>query len=231
MEFQLSEEEFRNNRLKNLRLKGLGPRADVRAGFFRKMSQDARPNRLDGVITSKTLITHFITHKMENNMNHTASPRLDHLQQSPDLVKKLIDISMATTHSGHIERGLCLLVDIRASQLNGCAFCLDMHVKEARIQGERELRLHHLAVWRESPLFTAKERAALAWTEALTRLPRTGISDELYAEVRKEFSEIALSTLTFHVTGINAWNRINVAFRTMPGTRDEALGLDKAGLA
>jgi AhpD family alkylhydroperoxidase len=164
-------------------------------------------------------------------MNHNVSPRLDHSAQSPELIRKLVDFSVAISKSGHIDPGLCLLVDIRASQMNGCAFCLDMHVKEARLHGERELRLHHIAIWRESPLFTSKERAALAWTEALTEIPRTGISDDLYAEVREEFSEKELSTLTFRVTGINAWNRVNVAFRTRPGTQDKAFGLDKAGLA
>ena len=115
--------------------------------------------------------------------------------------------------------------------MNGCAFCLDMHVKEATRHGERELRLYHVAIWRESPLFTPKERAALAWTEALTQMAPTGISDELYAEVREQFSEKELSTLTFRVMGINAWNRANVAFRTAPGVLDKAFGLDKAGLA
>jgi len=163
-------------------------------------------------------------------MSHTQS-RLSFAEQSPDLVKKLQDFSIAIAKSGHIETGLALLVDIRASQMNGCAFCLDMHVKEAKLHGERELRLYHVAIWRESPLFTPKERAALAWTEALTQMAPTGISDELYAEMREHFSEKELSTLTFRVMGINAWNRANVAFRTAPGVRDKAFGLDKAALA
>jgi AhpD family alkylhydroperoxidase len=165
-------------------------------------------------------------------MSHTnTQSRLNHLQQSPELVKKLQDFSMAIANSGHIEQGLSHLVDIRASQMNGCAFCLDMHAKEAKLHGERELRLYHVAIWRESPLFTPKERAALAWTEALTQIAQTGISDELYAEVREQFSEKELSTLTFRVMGINAWNRANVAFRPTPGAHDKAFGLDKAGLA
>ena len=165
-------------------------------------------------------------------MSHTnAQTRLNYMQQSPELVKKLVDFSMAIANSGHIEPGLSHLVDIRASQMNGCAFCLDMHAKEAKLHGERELRLYHVAIWRESPLFTPKERAALAWTEALTQIAQTGISDELYAEVREQFSEKELSTLTFRVMGINAWNRANVAFRPTPGAHDKAFGLDKAGLA
>ena len=163
-------------------------------------------------------------------MSHTQS-RLSFAEQSPDLVKKLQDFSIAIAKSGHIETSLAFLVDIRASQMNGCAYCLDMHVKEAKRHGERELRLYHVAIWRESPLFTPKERAALAWTEALTQMAPTGISDELYAEVREQFSEKELSTLTFRVMGINAWNRANVAFRTAPGVLDKAFGLDKAGLA
>ncbi|HEY2345737.1 MAG TPA: carboxymuconolactone decarboxylase family protein [Xanthomonadaceae bacterium] len=157
--------------------------------------------------------------------------RLNYMQQSPDLARKLQDLSMAIAGSGQIEPGLSHLVDIRASQMNGCAFCLDMHVKEAKVDGERELRLYHVAIWRESPLFTPKERAALAWTEALTVIAPTGVSDELFAEMREHFSEKELSTLTFRVMCINAWNRANVAFRTTPGAYDKAFGLDKAGLA
>lgn len=160
---------------------------------------------------------------------HT-QPRLNYQQQSPELFKKLIDLGTAIANSGQLDKGLSLLVDIRASQMNGCAFCLDMHVKQAKIHGERELRLHHVAIWRESPLFTARERAALAWTEALTQMAPTGVPDELYAEVREQFSERELSTLTFVVMAINAWNRVNVAFRTAPGVADKAFGLDKAGL-
>lgn len=165
-------------------------------------------------------------------MSHTHSePRLSHVEQSPELVKKLQDLSMAISNSGHIEIGLSHLVDICASQMNGCTFCLDMHVKEAKLHGERELRLYHLAVWRESPLFTPKERAALAWTEALTRIAPTGTSDELYAELCEHFNEKEIATLTFRVMTINAWNRLNVAFRTPPGRVDKIYGLDKAGLA
>jgi AhpD family alkylhydroperoxidase len=165
-------------------------------------------------------------------MSHTNDQsRLDYVEQSPELVKKLQEFSIAIANSGHIEPLLSHLVDIRASQMNGCAFCLDMHVKEAKLHGERELRLYHVAIWRESPLFTPKERAALALTEALTQIAPTGISDELYAEVREQFSEKELSTLVFRVMGINAWNRANVAFRTTPGARDKTFGLDKAGLA
>src|SRR5690348_10112136 len=134
------------------------------------------------------------------------NPRVNLMEHSPELVKKLVDFSQTMAKSGRLEPKLALLVDIRASQMNGCAFCVDMHVKEAKLHGERELRLHHVAIWRESPLFTPKERAALAFTEALTQIAPIGISDELYAEVREQFSEKELSTLTFRVMTINAWN-------------------------
>ena len=164
-------------------------------------------------------------------MNHVENqPRLNLAEQSPELVKKLVDLSMSIAKSGHIEPLLSHLVDIRASQMNGCAFCLDMHVKEAKLHGERELRLYHVAIWRESPLFSAKERAALALTEALTQIAPSGISDELYAEVRSQFSEKELAALVFRVMTINAWNRANVVFRTTPGSADKAFGLDKAEL-
>jgi len=122
------------------------------------------------------------------------------------------------------------LVTIRASQINGCAFCLDMHVKEAKIHGERELRLYHLAIWRESTLFTPRERAALAWTEALTTLSPLGVSDDIYESVRAQLSEEEVSDLSFLIIAINGWNRLSIAFRMVPGSADAAYGLTKAGL-
>jgi AhpD family alkylhydroperoxidase len=164
-------------------------------------------------------------------MSHEPQARLNYMQQAPELFKKLVDVSMAIGGGGHLDPTVSHLVDIRASQLNGCAFCLDMHTKQAKLHGERELRLYHVAIWRESPLFSPKERAALAWTEALTQLAPTGVSDAVYAEARAQFSEKELSYLTYQVMTINAWNRVNVAFRSVPGTQDKAFGLDKAGLA
>ncbi len=158
------------------------------------------------------------------------SLRIDYQQQSPDLFRKFVEFSLALRKSA-IEAPLRHLVDVRASQLNGCAFCLDMHVKEATIDGERPLRLHHVAAWRESGLFTARERAALAWTEALTQLSPLGVSDDSYQHALTQFTEKELSDLTFHVMSINAWNRLNVGFRVPPGIYDKAFGVDKSGLA
>jgi AhpD family alkylhydroperoxidase len=158
------------------------------------------------------------------------SQRIDYIKQSPELFRKFVEFSLLVDQAA-IEAPIRDLVAIRASQINGCGFCVDMHVKQARLHGERELRLHHLPIWRESTLFAPRERAALAWTEALTRLPEHGVPDDLYDRVRNELSEKELSDLSFAVMAINAWNRVNVAFRTVPGAQDKAFGLDKAGLA
>ena len=158
------------------------------------------------------------------------SQRVDYQQQSPELFKKFVEFNLLAKQSA-IEESICDLVSIRTSQINGCAFCLDMHVKQATIHGERPLRLHHLASWRESQLFIPRERAALAWTEALTQLPPQGVPDEIYDRVRTQLSEKEISDLTFVVMAINAWNRINVGFRTVPGSYDKAFGLEKAKLS
>lgn len=157
------------------------------------------------------------------------SQRLAYFEVSPELANQYRDFSMSLKKSA-VVREFDDLVSIRASQINGCAFCVDMHVKQASIHGERALRLHHIAIWRESSLFTPRERAALAWTEALTTLAPHGVSDAVYDAVRAELSEAEISDLTFLVVGINGWNRLNVAFRTPPGSADKEYGLDKAGL-
>jgi AhpD family alkylhydroperoxidase len=156
--------------------------------------------------------------------------RINYMEQSPELFKKFIEFSLALKHST-IEEPIQDLIAIRASQINGCGFCVDMHVKQAKIHGERELRIHHLPIWRESTLFTPRERAALAWTEVLTRLPEHGVPADVYDRVRTQLSEKELSDLTFSVMGINAWNRVNVGFQSVPGSHDAAFGLTKANLA
>ncbi|KIP90554.1 carboxymuconolactone decarboxylase family protein [Pseudomonas fluorescens] len=155
--------------------------------------------------------------------------RIDYFKQSPQASNKLVELTMQLSKKPLLA-DLAHLIMLRASQLNGCAFCVDMHVKEAKIHGERELRLHHIAVWRESQLFSPIERAALAWTEALTQLPSHGVPESLYADVRKQFSEQDLSDLSFLIVAINGWNRLNVAFQAVPGSSDEVFGLTKANL-
>jgi len=156
--------------------------------------------------------------------------RINYIQQSPELFRRFMDFSNQLKESV-IEESIRDLVAIRASQINGCGFCVDMHVKEARMHGERELRIHHLTIWRDSTLFAPRERAALAWTEALTQLDAHGVADDIYERVRTQFSEKELSDLTFDVMAINGWNRASIAFRTVPGSADKAFGLDKANLA
>src|SRR5262245_50282778 len=155
--------------------------------------------------------------------------RINYMEQSPELFKKFIEFSNALKQCA-IEETIRNLVAIRVSQLNGCGFCLDMHVKQARLRDERELRIHHLPAWRESTLFSPRARAALAWAEVLTRLPEQGVSDDTYERVRTQLSEKELSDLTFVVMSTNAWNRVNVGFKTVTGSYDAVWGLDKARL-
>jgi AhpD family alkylhydroperoxidase len=117
-----------------------------------------------------------------------------------------------------IEKKLQHLVEFRVSQINGCAYCLDMHSKDLRAEGETEQRLYMISAWRESPVYSDRERAALAWAEAVTVLGDGHVSDEVYNEARKQFSEQELIDLTMCVVAINGWNRLNIAFRTEAGT-------------
>jgi len=120
--------------------------------------------------------------------------------------------------SSGLERSLINLIDIRVSQINGCAYCLDMHVKDAKADGEREERIYQLPVWKETPYYTQRERAALLWAETLTLLSETGVPEDVYEQVRGHFSEKELVALTHAINTINSWNRFNVAFRTPPGS-------------
>jgi AhpD family alkylhydroperoxidase len=122
---------------------------------------------------------------------------------------------------GAIEHSLLELVKLRASQINNCGFCIDMHARDARRAGEQEQRLYGLSAWRESPFYSDRERAALAWTEALTRLADGHVSDELYAATREHFSEEELVDLTMAIVTINGWNRIAHAFGAIPGSYRE----------
>lgn len=155
--------------------------------------------------------------------------RFNYSNLSQKTFQKLFELSMCAKES--IDRTLQDLINIRASQINGCAFCLDMHMKEAKIHGERELRLYHTSVWRESHLFSDKERAALEWTEAVTLLHGHGISDEVYNKVREHLSEQEISDITMSICVINMWNRLNISSPNKAGSLDEMFGLNKAGLS
>ena len=155
------------------------------------------------------------------------SQRLNYFQVSADLSKHYMDFSASLKKKAVIKE-FNDLVTIRASQINGCGFCLDMHVKQAKIRGERELRLHHVAIWRESTEFSPRERACLAWTEALTTLGAHGVPDDIYERVRTQLSEKDISDLSFAIMAINGWNRLNVEFQAEQGSAKKAYGLDKA---
>jgi len=116
-----------------------------------------------------------------------------------------------------LEQSLLDLVNFRVSQINGCAYCLDMHSKDLRAHGETEQRLYMMDAWRESPVYTDRERAALAWAEAVTRLEKQNVPDDVYEEALTQFSEEELVDLTMAVNGINSWNRLNISFRTHAG--------------
>jgi AhpD family alkylhydroperoxidase len=142
--------------------------------------------------------------------------RLDYRKASPGVAQAMFALEkhMTTTR---IEKPLYELIKIRASQINGCAYCLDMHTQDARIGGETEQRLYGLSAWRESPFYSDRERAALAWTEAVTLIAFERVPDELFNDARAQFSEAELTDLTLGVIAINGWNRLAVAFRLEPG--------------
>jgi AhpD family alkylhydroperoxidase len=141
---------------------------------------------------------------------------LDYAKLAPETALAMYGLGNYLAGCG-LEHGLLELVKIRASQINGCAYCIDMHTKDARAGGETEQRIYALNAWRETPFFTERERAALAWAESVTHIGN-GVPDELYAEARQHFSEKELADLTWAVAAINAWNRIAISFRSVPGS-------------
>ncbi len=143
--------------------------------------------------------------------------RIDYKKVAPEAYKAMLGIETCVRGSG-LEHSLLELVKTRVSQINGCAYCLDMHTKEARAAGETEQRLHLLPAWREAPFYSDRERAALAWTEALTQISTNGVPDELYVGVRRHFDEKALVDLTLAIIGINGWNRLAIPFRSETGS-------------
>lgn len=144
-------------------------------------------------------------------------PRLDYGKASPNAIRSMVALQRGVTQC-EVEDTLLELVRFRASQLNGCAYCLDMHAKDARAEGESEQRLYALSAWRETPFFSARERAALTWTELLTEISTHEVSDVDYDTARQHFSEKELVDLTLAIVAINGWNRFGIAFGAVPGT-------------
>ena len=143
--------------------------------------------------------------------------RFNFFKAAPEAYKAMSGLETYLRGCG-LEEGLLHLVKMRASQMNGCAFCLDMHSKDLRALGETEQRLYTLPAWRECPWFTERERAALAWTEALTLVTEGHVPDSVYEEARQHFNEKELTDLSIAITTINAWNRLSIAARTTPGS-------------
>ena len=143
--------------------------------------------------------------------------RTDYAQVAPDSVKALYGLENYVKQSG-LEPGLLDLVKTRVSQINGCTYCLDMHTKDARARGETEQRLYALDAWRETPFFSERERAGLAWAETVTRVAETHVPDDVFEHARQHFTEKELVDLTLATVAINSWNRLAIAFRKVPGT-------------
>jgi len=147
--------------------------------------------------------------------------RINYSKVAPGGYRAMSGLEKAVRESG-LEPSLLDLIKLRASQINGCAYCLDMHWKDARARGESEQRLYSLDAWRETSYYTERERAALTWTEAVTQITGNHVPDELYEQVRPHFSEEELVNLTLAVVAINGWNRLAISFRIEPGTYQPA---------
>lgn len=143
--------------------------------------------------------------------------RLNYQKVAPEALKPMLELEKYVATSG-LERSLYELVKTRASQINGCAYCLDMHTKDARKAGETEQRLYVLSAWRETSFYTPRERAALAWTEAVTQISHHGVSEELFKSTSQHFEEKELVALTMAIVAINGWNRLAISFGTIPGS-------------
>jgi AhpD family alkylhydroperoxidase len=142
------------------------------------------------------------------------TPRFNHVKLAGPAIQAMLKVENVL-HDCGLEHSLLLLVKMRASQINGCAFCLDMHSKDARKNGESEARLYLLNAWHESPLYSPRERAALAWTDALTLIADTHAPDAVYEELQRQFSEAEIANLTVLIAQINAWNRIAISARSV----------------
>jgi len=144
--------------------------------------------------------------------------RLQADKVAPEVYKAVLQVQAYINNHSGLDHALLNLVYLRASQINGCAYCIDMHTKDARAMGETEQRLYGLNAWRETPFYTERERAALEWTEAVTLVSRDHVPDEVYERVKKHFKELELVNLTLVVAQINVWNRLQISFRAVPGS-------------
>src|ERR1051325_4239721 len=148
-------------------------------------------------------------------------PRVDYLKSAGGVYEAMLGLEKYLAHSG-LDAKLQNLIKLRASQINGCAYCIDMHWKDSRAAGESEQRLYGLDAWRESSYYTEPERAALAWTEAVTNIQDGHAPDEIFEEIRQHFSEKEIADLTLAIAAINAWNRLAISARAVPGTYQPA---------
>lgn len=148
-------------------------------------------------------------------------PRIDYYKLSPGGVKGMLGLEHYLKES-NLDKKLLHLIKLRVSQINGCAYCLDMHWKDLQAEGEDQQRMYSLDAWRETPYYSDQERAALAWAEAVTHISDGHVPDEVYEEARQHFNQQQLADLTLAVTTINAWNRLSIAFRLVPGTYQPA---------
>jgi AhpD family alkylhydroperoxidase len=172
-----------------------------------------------------------VTTTMMNDAEAGVGPRIDVATVAPAALRAQLGLETYIRQSG-LEHSLLHLMKLRASYLNGCAYCVDMHTKDARLEGETEQRLYAVPVWRETPFFTARERAALAWTDAVNDVGRTHVPDDVFDEVRRHFTDAEIVNLTMVVVTINGWNRISIALRKpvgsyVPTRQAEAGGLRK----
>ena len=149
--------------------------------------------------------------------DHLESQLVDYTRLAPDALRAQLGLE-SYIHKSGLEESLMNLMKLRASYINGCAYCIDMHTKEARLAGETEQRLYAIPVWRETPFFTPRERVALAWAEAVTEISKGGVSDELRDAARAQFTEKELVDLTMVVVAINGWNRLSITFHTPVGS-------------
>ena len=188
-------------------------------------SIDGTPASTIGItLTTKESPMEKTTVHMESAGNHRTDraaqpqhPRVDFQRIAPEAVRAQLGLE-AYVHGSGLEPSLIHLVKLRASMVNGCAYCVDMHTKDARFANETEQRLYAVSVWHDTPFFTPRERAALSWTDALTDLAHRDVTDDLFHEVRSRFSERELVDLTMVVVTINGWNRLAVGFRTPVGS-------------